>query len=602
TTTYTVMVTDANGCFDFDVTTITVLAPLYAHAGADRIVCDGQSVTLGDSPAASGGSGLGYTYLWSPATGLNDPTLPNPTLVATQNQTYTLRVTDIQGCFAEDQITITVNPPVVVDAGNDIDLCIGNNVVIGPAAYIPNPLRAYLWTSSPPDPSISDPTIPNPTVSPLVTTVYTLTVTDLVTGCSNQDTKTVAVHTAPNVVTIPDSNICFGQRINIGDPLDPPGLTYTWWSSPLGFTSNLANPEVMPIVNTTYFVRVRNAYGCEATGQVTVTVSPLPVAIVANDTVFCSVGQVVPVAIGGPSIPTYTYSWTSDPPGFISNLANPTVTFSGTTPIVYHLTVTNQFNCSARDSVRISLSDLELIVSNPVVCPETSSVNIGNYVTLIGGAGPYFIQWFDQANNLLGTGQSFTAQQPFLPLYQIRVLDSNQCIVAEDVTIQFFPTPLVDLVTHPPGRIYVGQSITVTVLPSGLVNYDFFVSDSLVQSGISNSISSREFMHGQRVSVLVTTLDGCIISSDTITLSINPLPNAFTPDGDGINDFFGEGLHLTIFNRWGQLLYEGTHGWDGTHNGRNVSPGTYFYIWRADGENDSVNVYRGSVTVIRNRN
>ncbi|HSV88699.1 MAG TPA: hypothetical protein VLH61_08660, partial [Bacteroidales bacterium] len=84
TTTYTVMVTDANGCFDFDVTTITVLAPLYAHAGTDRIVCDGQLVTLGDSPAASGGSGLGYTYLWSPATGLNDPTLPNPTLVATQ--------------------------------------------------------------------------------------------------------------------------------------------------------------------------------------------------------------------------------------------------------------------------------------------------------------------------------------------------------------------------------------------------------------------------------------------------------------------------------------------------------------------------------------
>lgn len=55
------------------------------------------------------------------------------------------------------------------------------------------------------------------------------------------------------------------------------------------------------------------------------------------------------------------------------------------------------------------------------------------------------------------------------------------------------------------------------------------------------------------------------------------IPNAFTPDGNGKNDFFMKGYHVKIFNRWDQIIFEGDDGWDGTRNGNLVSPGTYFY-------------------------
>ncbi|HSV76941.1 MAG TPA: gliding motility-associated C-terminal domain-containing protein [Bacteroidales bacterium] len=600
TTIYTVTVTDANGCTDLATTTITVSSALNANAGPDRTVCNRQTVVLGGTPAATGGSGAGFTYLWTPAAGLSNPTLPNPTLMATTTQIFTLQVTDSQGCIATDQVTITVNPVVLADAGPDIGLCIGTSAIIGPGAVAP--LRSYAWTSAPPDPSISNPNIANPTVSPSISTLYFLTVTDLTTGCTNRDTVRVTVQANPSVVIIPNSVICSGQSINIGNPLDPPGLIYTWWSSPPGFLSTLANPTVSPTTTTTYFVRVLNAFGCEATGQVTITVNPLPVAVVANDTVFCSVAQIVPIAIGGPTVANHTYSWTSNPPGFTASIANPNVTFSGTTPIVYHLVVTNQFNCTARDSVRISLSDLVLDASDPLVCQAVGQINLGNEVSVTGGVGPFVYQWFDHLNNLLFTGQNFVAQPPYLPFYQVRVTDNNLCSATENITIQFLPEPLVDLVINPPGRVYLGQIVTFSAFPSDLSNYDFFVDGVLVQSGALNSFSSKDLTHGQEIYVVATTAFGCLVISNTVILNISPLPNAFTPDGDGINDLFGEGVHLTIFNRWGLLVYEGTTGWDGTHKGRNVSPGTYYYIWRPDGVVDQESAFRGSVTVIRNRN
>jgi gliding motility-associated-like protein len=76
------------------------------------------------------------------------------------------------------------------------------------------------------------------------------------------------------------------------------------------------------------------------------------------------------------------------------------------------------------------------------------------------------------------------------------------------------------------------------------------------------------------------------------------LPNVFTPDNDGINDIYMEGmnLQLQIINRWGQELYKGKDGWDGTHNGKKVSAGTYFYIVSLpDGT-----LKKGPVTLLRN--
>lgn len=604
TTTYFARLSTANcGTSECATVIVEILPPLVADAGADRQVCFGLPVVLGGTPAASGGSGSGYTFVWTPAEGLNNPNIANPTWAsATQTRTFTLQVTDALGCTATDQVTITVHPQIIVDAGPSQQICAGASTTIGPQGGSPVPGHTFLWTSSPNDPSISNPTILNPRVQPLQTTVYTLTITNVATGCTNQSSTTVTVNAVPPLFIGSDAVICQGQSVSIGNPSAPANLTYTWTSNPPGFSSNLPNPTVSPSVTTTYQLTIGNLLNCQTTGSVTVTVNPLPQPIVASDVVFCNPAAIVPVDLGGPAQPGYTYSWTSSPPGFVSNLANPRVTFTGPGAMVYNLTVTSASNCTAHATVRISLSDLTATVRNPSACESIGQLELGSHLSVSGGQPPYTIRWFNPQGVQVGTGPAFIAQRPVQPSYTIRVTDAGGCSREITMSVVLIPDPHITLQVSPPGPFFLGQTVTFTALPANFDNYNFYVDNQLVQSGTSNVFTSNSLTHGQQVRASATSEDGCMSTPAEVTMVMRMLPNAFTPNGDGINDVFGVGFFLTIFNRWGQQLFEGSQGWDGKFNGRLVSPGTYYFIWRIRGPNDAEDVFRGSVTVITRRN
>lgn len=81
--------------------------PLAANAGTDVNLVTGNSVVLGADPSATNGYG-NYLYLWSPTTGLDDPTKANPVASPVESMTYVLTVTDLKNCSAEDEVTVTV--------------------------------------------------------------------------------------------------------------------------------------------------------------------------------------------------------------------------------------------------------------------------------------------------------------------------------------------------------------------------------------------------------------------------------------------------------------------------------------------------------------
>ena len=89
----------------------------------------------------------------------------------------------------------------------------------------------------------------------------------------------------------------------------------------------------------------------------------------------------------------------------------------------------------------------------------------------------------------------------------------------------------------------------------------------------------------------------------TLNEYILKIPNAFTPDDDGINDVFLKGYKIKIVNRWGQLLYEGDDGWDGSlNNGKKASPGTYYYIATIPDSDNGTKDVTGVITLVNNSN
>ena len=98
--------------------------------------------------------------------------------------------------------------------------------------------------------------------------------------------------------------------------------------------------------------------------------------------------------------------------------------------------------------------------------------------------------------------------------------------------------------------------------------------------------------------------DPCIYK-DTVLVDVSVdycldnLPNAFSPNGDGVNDVYLQGADMIIENRWGQTLYKGNTGWDGTNAGAPVSNGTYYVVFKFNDSQGSEHIIKSPVTLIR---
>jgi len=123
TTTYAVAVTDSSETpqEESDSVTVTVHPELVADAGEDKIVAKGSSVGIGGEPTASGGT-VPYTYSWTPTLGLDNPNIANPTANPNDTATYTVTVTDDNGCQNTDEMTVEVGiGPQIASVTEDTD-------------------------------------------------------------------------------------------------------------------------------------------------------------------------------------------------------------------------------------------------------------------------------------------------------------------------------------------------------------------------------------------------------------------------------------------------------------------------------------------------
>ena len=246
---------------------VTVEETPTADAGPDKqILCGAGSVLIGGSPTASGGTSP-YAYAWTPATGLDNTAIANPS--ASAAGTYTVTVTDANGCQDTDSVTITVTGGPTANAGVDTGFCAGGNVALSGSASGGTSPYTYDWTG--PE---SHPNTQNPMVSTAGT--YTLTVTDN-NGCSDTDDIIVGQYPSPTADAGPDVGITAGGSVVIGGTptasSGTPLYTYNWTPTTGLNDASYANPTASPAVNTTYTVTVTDSNGCTGNDDVTVTVT-----------------------------------------------------------------------------------------------------------------------------------------------------------------------------------------------------------------------------------------------------------------------------------------------------------------------------------------
>ncbi len=261
TDTLWVAVTNVNGCVSYDTLVVNVHHLPVADAGADQLICHGENTILG-TPAEAG-----YSYQWQPAISLVDATVAQPTAQPDTTTTYVLQVTNKQGCINYDTITITVNPPSILDAGADRSICLGESTSLGGETVAQGAILKYRYEWFP-KASLIDASAPNPVAIPDTTTRYRLIVQ---AGTCEPDTAyvMVTVNYPPTTSTSEDITIGAGETTQLKAT---GGVAYHWFPAEGLSRTDVADPFASPSVTTNYEVIVTNQYGCSSLDTVVVQV------------------------------------------------------------------------------------------------------------------------------------------------------------------------------------------------------------------------------------------------------------------------------------------------------------------------------------------
>ncbi|MBW8060587.1 MAG: hypothetical protein FVQ78_09800, partial [Solirubrobacterales bacterium] len=396
--TYTVIVTDLNGCIDSAIVTITQppTALSVSITAFVNVACNGDST--GSATVTPSGGTSPYTYLWS-----NGQT--DSMATGLPAGTYTVIVTDSNGCI--DSASITITQPTLLVAGitdsTNIS-CTGqcNGIAIVTPAGGTSPYT-YLWSNGQTD-STAAGLCAGTTDTVVVTDANLCTDTTLVT-LSEPIILTSSITDSTNITC---NGLCNGIAIvTPGDGTSP--YTYLWSN---GQTDSTVTGLCAGTIDT---VVVTDANLCTDTTIVTLS-EPLPLTSSITDTtnVLCngnSTGSATVTPADGTA--PYTYLWSN---------GQTDSTATGLPAGLHTVTVTDTNSCVIVDSVTITQPPaLALITANT---NATCGNNDGTaWVTVTGGISPYTYSWNDSSSQITDTAFNLYSGS-----YTITVTDSNGCI------------------------------------------------------------------------------------------------------------------------------------------------------------------------------
>jgi len=505
TTTYTVTVSNSNGCSGTSNMVLTVNPLPNPSAGPNNVICAGSNTTLN----ATGGT----AYVWAPPASLSNSTIANPVATPVNTTTYTVTVTDANGCSATSSKVVTVNPLPVANAGNDAAICLNLNTTLNASGG-----TAYVWS---PATGLSDVNIYNPVANPASTTTYTVTVSDA-NNCSATDNVVLTVNPLPIPSAGPNKAICIGGSATLAGS----GGTAYLWAPSTGLSSNsIASPIANPTVTTTYSVTVTNANGCTATSSMVLTVNQLPVASAGTNNAICTGNSTTLNATGGT-----TYLWA--PATSLNNAAIPNPVATPTNTTTYTVTVTDANGCSATSSKVVTVNFLPQADAgtNQIICLNQSA-------NLTASGGTTYL-WSNNAAT-----QSINVSPAITTTYTVTVSNGSGCSATDNAVVTVNTLPPADAGNNQ--AMCIGNSATLSA--TGGTSFIWSPAADLNNSLISNPIASPTVTTTYQVTV--SDNNGCS-ATDNMVLTINPLP----PANAGNNITICSG-HTATLNASGGVTY-----------------------------------------------
>ncbi|BDS13129.1 T9SS type B sorting domain-containing protein [Aureispira anguillae] len=574
---HTVTATDANGCFDVDTFTISEPAlGLTGYLTTTDALCFGAA--SGEIAAViTGGTGSNYTFAWNSSP--SQHTVVADSLAAGN---YTVTVTDSLGCTLT--LTGTVGEPsqLVVTAGVQQDVtCFGGDNGIATVLTTNGgvPTYSYVWTD------------PSGQVSTTATNLSAGPVTVVATDanmCTASATVTITEATPITVTENVSPVSCHGLTDGSIDILTSNKVLVGYnWSN--GFIGNPNNGLAAGV----YELTVTDATFCTESFSYTITEpSAINLDIQQTTAILChgadnATAQVTPT--GGS--PAYTANWSHGASSSrVTDLA----------PGLYTVTITDSRGCMADTSITIEEPEALTITGTTAgtFCAGDQTgvlTAIGAGGTVLSGLLEYSIDGTTWQNGNIFSGLS-------AGIYTLSVKDENGCVVDTALVVEDADPFFISSMTGNTTIEYLDSlTIEATLNDTTGVLYSWTqitgVMGVVTDSSYSFDIAPAEAVQYE---FTATNANGCTVDSIVIIDVEKPrranAATGFTPNGDGVNDYFfiqgGEKIQevvlFRVYDRWGELVFEGnsldpniaTQGWDGIFRGQPASSGTY--SWYAD--------------------
>ncbi|MDB5227233.1 MAG: domain containing protein [Bacteroidota bacterium] len=597
--TFYVRSTNANGCASTDSSKVTIADSIPKVLLGDTIrVCK-------DSVRLNAGTPPGATVTWStsptfiPVIGTGSSITIAQTLPIVK---YYIKI-QTGTCQNIDSVVVLFNDTVPqITLVDNLVLC--NNIVNVTATV--DHSESIIWSTSPLFTTVIA-TGNNLSLTQVPKTV-TYYIKATYKGCASLDSVTVTILDIPQI-NISDSVFVCADSLRLIGRIS--NFDSVIWAYDSAFTTIFSHSPNIIVSQTVpereYYIKVY--YGqCSVTDSFRVFKNDtIPtVAIGRNQTIFCS------DTVSASATADYftALAWSTDR-DFI-NIISTSLSFTTTQLEAekwYYFKANYNF-CFATDSIKLENRSIKYSKQDAEVC-------IGDKTTMdlhVQTPSTYNVTWHVNGDTIITNNSSTLEVTPdTTQMVRFSIVNLYDCNVTDSLRIAVHPIPVVDASVDKP-VILPGEQVQLNVTQTPGFNYNWTPAGAVSNPSIYNPTSSPA--QTTIYTVVVSDRSQCT-GMDTVSVQVLNyecslgsvfIPNAFTPNGDGINDIFKvrtnilRSIHLEVYDRWGIKVFQTDNiadGWDGTYKGQQATEDSYGYYFTGECLQGEQLKLKGNVSLLR---